>query len=114
MPSPGALAAASPDRLLPELLPWLLVLLGVVAASAIVIYLVRRSLGTEDDVPDDGFTLHGLRQMHARGDLTDDEFERAKTALVDRTRGTTSENSADADAGTNGPPDASAPRAGST
>ena len=43
------LAAASPDRLLPELVPWLLVLLGMVVVSAIVIYFVRRSLQQDDE-----------------------------------------------------------------
>ena len=83
------LAQASSDkssRLLGEIMPWLILLVGVVLAGAVLIYFIRRSL-KEGAKPSEGFTLQDLRDMHAAGELTDEEFERAKAMMIGRLRG---------------------------
>jgi hypothetical protein len=72
------------DQLLADVLPWLIVLVGVVVAGGMVIYIARRRLSAADDQSGDGFTLHDLRQLHLAGKLSDSEFERAKAAMIGR------------------------------
>jgi hypothetical protein len=63
--------------------PWLAALLVVVAVGAAVIYVIRRSLGRQDSSRD-GFTLHDLRELHASGALSDEEFAKAKASVIGR------------------------------
>ena len=65
-----------------EMLPWLAGLTVLVVAGGLVIYLLRRSLG-RGDAPPEGFTLQDLRDLHARGSLSDEEFERARSTLIE-------------------------------
>src|SRR5688572_9542288 len=83
------IAAASGDkssRLLADILPWLLVLVGVVLVGSAVIYVVRRSFKSGVTSSDAGFTLQDLRDLHAAGELTDEQFERAKAMMIGRLR----------------------------
>ncbi|UCD75016.1 MAG: SHOCT domain-containing protein [Phycisphaerales bacterium] len=75
----GARGGQLSDLFLP-----LVLLLAVVAIGTVVIHLVRRSTSRDEDSPTEGFTLHDLRTMHEAGDLTDEEFERARAALIGR------------------------------
>ncbi len=77
-----------------EMLPWLAGLAALVVAGGVVIYFLRRSLG-RGDTPSEGFTLQDLRDLHARGSLSDEEFERAKSTLIEHASRT---EPADADA----------------
>lgn len=56
-----------------------LVLLGVVAMGV-----MRRRLLDSDDATSSSapLTLHDLRQAHARGNMTDEEFEAAKAVVL--------------------------------
>jgi hypothetical protein len=56
-------------------------LVAVLVLAAAVLKLRRRLLGSEDNAGAP-LTLHDLRQMHNEGGLTDDEFEKAKAALI--------------------------------
>jgi len=58
----------------------------IVALSALVMSLRRRFLNTNSAGSAQVFTLQDLRDMHARGDLTDDEYERMRTRLIDSLR----------------------------
>ncbi len=81
----GPLASAgSPGSLFVDILPWLVGLLAVVAIGGVAIYLVRRWLRRPPRGPAEGFTLQQLRELHATGSLNDDEFERAKAAVIGR------------------------------
>ncbi len=90
-----ALVASRPGQLLPDVLPWLVVLLVIVVAGAIVLAFLRRAARASDAPGTEGFTLHDLRTLHARGDLTDAEFARAKAAVIARAGGAGSENPVD-------------------
>ncbi len=91
----AALVATRPGQLLPDVLPWLVVLLVIVVAGAIVLAFLRRAARASDAPCTEGFTLHELRTLHARGDLTDAEFARAKAAVIARAGGAGSENPVD-------------------
>ncbi len=80
------------DAILPRILPALIALFVLIVVGTFVLTALRRSLRPKETDPAEGFTLHGLRRMHARGDLTDEEFARAKAAVIERTRGVSSGN----------------------
>lgn len=64
---------------------WLGALIVVLVVGAVVLTAVRRRLlGDRAGEGGTGLSLHDLREMHARGDLSDDEFARAKAALLGR------------------------------
>src|SRR3954471_17691974 len=84
--STGRITSDKSGRLFADVVPWLILLIGVVLAGAVVIYFIRRYLRSDDPHAADGFTLHDLREMHEAGDLTDAEFQRAKAAMIGRLR----------------------------
>ncbi len=71
-----------------ELLPWLLLLLGLVVLGALLMVWIRRSFLSGDSGADDvqGFTLRSLREMRERGEISDEEYERARSAMIARVR----------------------------
>jgi hypothetical protein len=77
----GAGAPADAGSLFIELLPWLIVLLAIAVGGGIVILWIRRSLKAQPDAPQ-GYTLEDLRRMHKAGELTDEEFTRAKETML--------------------------------
>ncbi len=77
-------AAARSSRLFSEVFPWLLVLLGIVVVGVIVLALARRYMKTTHPSSGDGFTLQELRDLHAAGELTDAQFQRARDAMIGR------------------------------
>ncbi len=89
VPRSVVLAQAAED-LFGQVLPWLIMLLVVVIVGAAGIYLVRRMLQGGHRASGEGFTLHELRRMHAAGQLTDEEFERAKALMIGRVGGSAS------------------------
>ena len=64
-------------------LPLFLLLLAVIIGATLVHFL-RRAVRRTEDQPDEGFTLHDLRTMHKSGALSDEEFQRAKTRLLEQ------------------------------
>jgi hypothetical protein len=76
-------AGADAGTLFVDLLPWLLLLLGVVVVGWIVILWVRRSLRAEVGHTK-GFSLEDLRSLHRDGSLSDEEYESAKRTLLAR------------------------------
>ncbi len=89
VPRSGLLAQAAED-LFGQLLPWLIMLLVVVFVGAAGIYFVRRMLQGGHSASGEGFTLYELRRLHAAGQLTDEEFERAKALIIGRVGGSAS------------------------
>jgi hypothetical protein len=62
---------------------WSLVLICLLVVGFFAISKLRQWL-REDDTPAPGigFTLSDLRQLHKQGQMTDEEFERAKAKIV--------------------------------
>ncbi|TVQ56789.1 MAG: SHOCT domain-containing protein [Phycisphaerales bacterium] len=71
-----------------ELLPWLLLLLGLVVVGVLVMVWIRRTFLAGNSGSDDvqGFTLRSLRDMRDRGEISEEEYERARNAMISRVR----------------------------
>jgi hypothetical protein len=78
-----ALILAQPDRDYTRIFIWSLALLGVVAVGLVVVSKVKRRLQDPDAPVSLGFTLSDLRQLHKNGQMSDEEFERAKAKVVE-------------------------------
>ena len=79
------IADAPPDgSLFGQVIPWLVALLGVVVIGGVGIWIVRRMLKHDSGGGAGGFTLQDLREMKASGELNDEEFERARDAIIGR------------------------------
>ena len=65
---------------------WLLV--GVIVLLLATVWIRKHFLsgGADDVTAPAGFTLGDLRQLHKNGQMTDEEFERAKAQLVSATK----------------------------
>jgi len=82
-------AAPSDGNLFQQLLPWLIVLLITIVVGGVIMYLARRVAHGSDRKHNVGFTLHDLRQLHAQGELTDEQFERARARMIASVRAAT-------------------------
>ena len=78
-----ALILAQPERDYTRIFVWSLALLGVLAVGLLVVSKVKRRLQEPDAPVSAGFTLSDLRQLHKSGQMTDEEFERAKAKVVE-------------------------------
>lgn len=65
-----------------SILIWSLVLMGFVFVGFLLVSWVRNRLREPDEPVSAGFSLGDLRDMHRRGQLSDEEFERAKQQLI--------------------------------
>ncbi|MHC4948936.1 MAG: SHOCT domain-containing protein [Planctomycetota bacterium] len=92
-------ATTRAEGLFSDVLPVLLGLLGVVAVGATVVWLARRFLRRDAAAPPEGFTLQDLRDLHRAGELSDEEFERARAAMIARVKGPPPDAPADDPAG---------------
>ena len=61
---------------------WSMVLLALLGAGWAVVVMVKKWANTPEDPVSTGFTLSDLRQMHRSGQMSAEEFERAKGAIV--------------------------------
>ena len=77
------LAQNQPSEGSGSILIWLLVLVAVVIVGFVLVSWVRRKLTTPDEPAGGiGFSLGDLREMHRKGQISDEEFERAKTKMT--------------------------------
>ena len=92
------LLLSSVDRgasLFRNVMPWLIVLTAIVLVGAIILHYLRKSLHHDQTGTTQGFTLYDLRQLHASGELSDEEFEKARSAMIESVNPPRSENDAD-------------------
>ncbi len=76
-----AQSPAAPTR---DIYMLLLILIAFVTVASLVgLWLYRRmTRPLEDDQPEAGFTLSDLRRLHREGQMSDEEFERARGRLI--------------------------------
>lgn len=74
------LAQAEPSVGPPLFWSLVLILIIVVLFGAVAMY--RRWMNADDTSAGDGFTLSDLRRLHKAGQMTDEEFEKAKRILI--------------------------------
>ncbi|MBC23793.1 MAG: hypothetical protein CMJ32_07770 [Phycisphaerae bacterium] len=83
--SSGTTTVAPSDILLEQLIPWLGLLLLVVIVGGAFVLMIRRT--TKSQGPGQGgFTLEDIRQLHRSGELSDEEFQKAREALIQQAR----------------------------
>src|SRR5436305_10583753 len=63
------------------MLTWSAVLVGVLIVLLLVIKWLRRGM-KDDESTGGGFTLGDLRDLHRKGQLSDEEFQKAKAKIV--------------------------------
>jgi len=85
------LAERGYDRKLREVAPVLLLLFGIlvaaVIAGCIVVFVIRRrSLRDDTTATDIPLSLSEVRDMHARGEIDDDEMQRLKDIITTQAR----------------------------
>lgn len=80
-----------------EILPWLLLLLGFVVLGVLLMVWIRRTFlaTTPDSDRIEGFTLRSLRAMRERGEISEEEYERARNAMIARVRANAPESGKD-------------------
>ena len=90
MPATSVLIAQAGHNILP-VFGWSLVLICLLVGGFFAISKLRQWL-RDDDAPVSpiGFTLSDLRQLHKQGQMTDEEFERAKAKLLGSAKAMTS------------------------
>ena len=86
MLAPIATQAPPSGQLIGDLWPWLLALVVLVAVGGVAISAVRRWMRSNDSDVLGGFTLANLRELHAKGEMSDDEFKRAEQAMIQQVR----------------------------
>jgi len=86
MSSPALVALQTSAPPWEDIFLWSGILLGAVLAGVIVMAVLRRLLTGRTSVPNEGFTLHELRELHASGRMTDSEYQRAKAAIIARSK----------------------------
>ena len=65
---------------------WSLLLIGLIVAGWVTVLQIKRRLQKPDVTAGAGFTLSDLRQLHKSGQMSTEEFERAKAKVVDAAR----------------------------
>jgi hypothetical protein len=73
---------------------WSLILVAFIVAGWVTVWQVRRRLANPDETAGTGFTLSDLRRLHKSGQMSDEEFERAKAQVVDAARRATAREAA--------------------
>src|SRR5687768_12053515 len=74
---------AAQENALSSVFVWSLVLVAIVIGAFWLVSMLKRRLKVTDDEPASlGFTLSDLREMHRAGQLSDEEFERARTKMA--------------------------------
>jgi hypothetical protein len=77
-----------------SILTWSLILVAFIVAGWVTVWQVRRRLTGSDETAGTGFTLSDLRRLHKSGQMSDEEFERAKAQVVDAARRATAREAA--------------------
>jgi len=80
----GQTSADKSSRLFADILPWLIAIVAFIIVGGVVIYLTRRWLRSDEGTDPIGFTLQDLRELHARGELSDEEFAHAREQMIGR------------------------------
>src|SRR6476620_835662 len=70
-----------------DVILWSLMLIGLIVAGWLTVWQVKRRLQKTDDIlGNTGFTLSDLRRLPKSGQMSDEEFEKAKARVVDAAR----------------------------
>jgi hypothetical protein len=81
-----------------DLYLWVGILMALLMALGMVWMIIRGRVGKDDSSETDIFSLGALRKMHREGQLSDEEFEKAKVLVIGAYAGKSSDSTqADSD-----------------
>ena len=83
------MSSPSPSAADESLFVWSLVLIGLVMAGFALVTWVKKKVKEPDEGPIAGFSLADLRQLHRAGKLSAEEYERARSKMVETLKKTT-------------------------
>jgi hypothetical protein len=81
------------------------IIILMVGVAAPVIWWLRKRLSPNEDFCGPGFTLSDLRELHKQGQMSDEEFERAKAKLIGALKAAAAQAPKDKVAGAQAPKD---------
>jgi uncharacterized membrane protein len=67
---------------LTRILFWSFTAVILLVVMALLLAWIRKRMSPSEDFHGEGFTLADLRQLHKSGQMTDEEYERAKAKLI--------------------------------
>lgn len=82
------LSVDAPEELFGEILPWTLLGIGIFVIGTIALMLIRRMIHNDVGSDSEAFTLQTLRDLHASGELTDEQYQKARDSMIGRVSGT--------------------------
>lgn len=62
---------------------WSVVLIALIVAAFIAVAHIKKRMLQDEDLSGGGFSLADLRALHRQGKMTDEEFEKAKQAILE-------------------------------
>jgi hypothetical protein len=102
----SAFLAAPADIPLDKILIASLVLIALVVVGLLVVSQVKKRLTSEEAEKGQpgGFTLSDLRELHKSGQMSDEEFDRAKKQIIDAAKRASAREAADKQSDPGGKP----------
>ena len=79
--------STTPESLFGDMLPWLGMLAIIVLVGGVLAIWIRRRLTNNSSSQSIGYTLEDLRILHERGELSREEFDLARQAMIKGVRG---------------------------
>ena len=79
----GPILLETPEVPQGKILILMLVIAGAAFVGLLIVQQVRKRLQHTDEPVSSGFTLSDLRQLHKSGQMSDEEFERAKAKVIE-------------------------------
>lgn len=76
------LIAASTEESYSRVVLWSVVLIGALLAGFALVAWMKRRLNQPDEQVSPGFSLADLRDLHRKGQLSTEEYDRARSKLV--------------------------------
>jgi hypothetical protein len=61
---------------------WSFILIGAIIVAFVVVMLVRRQYFQAENFPKEGFTIADLRALRQSGQMSAEEYEKARAALI--------------------------------
>lgn len=75
------------EGLFREVLPWTLLGIAILVVGMIALMMLRRIIHHDDGSDSEAFTLQTLRDLHASGELTDEQYQKARDSMIGRVTG---------------------------
>ncbi len=76
------LLAAENTEVLHRMMPWLMLVAGVLLVGGVVVYRVKKWMNRKEESAGSAFNLSTIRALHKRGELTDEQYEKIRQKIL--------------------------------